>query len=147
MQFALRVDFPQPVGTVFDFLAQPANRPLWQSSLRGVRSVTPGPAGPGTRWCDVTWVGLQPAMEITTWHEDRRWVELGRWRGVEVELALDFTPVATGSGQGSTRVTATVTAYAAGRRPPASWVLRTLGPPAVRHDLRRASRILSLPGR
>ncbi|HEY9564893.1 MAG TPA: hypothetical protein VIR30_14100, partial [Nocardioides sp.] len=97
-----------------------------------------GPPRVGTRCYDVTWPGLRPLMEITVFEAGQRWAERGNWRGVTVDLLLDF--VATPAG---TRVSATCSAYAVGVLRPVAPVLDRLGPLAARDDLHRAARIVS----
>lgn len=137
MGFTVAVELPHEVARVFGYLADPGNRPAWQSSLRGVELLTPGPPAIGTRWHDVTWPGLRPLMEITAWEQDRRWAEVGRWHGLEVALDLSFEPV----GDRVTRVVATTTTHAPGWRRPLGVLLDVAGPPAARDDLRRAGRL------
>ncbi|WP_205304977.1 SRPBCC family protein [Nocardioides sp. 616] len=133
----MTVDVEAPVGRVFDYLSEPANRPAWQASLRRVDQLTDGPARIGTRWYDVTWPGMRPLMEITDWEQNVRWVELGRWRGLEVTLDLVFVPL----DEHRTRVRATTDVQAAGWSRPLGWVLDRTGPLAARDDLRRAGRL------
>jgi uncharacterized membrane protein len=135
--FSVSVDVEAPVARVFDYLAEPANRPAWQSSLRSVELLTDGPAGVGTRWYDVTWPGLRPLMEITAWEQNVRWVEHGRWHGLEVTLDLVFVPLS----EDRTRVRATTEVTARGWRRPLGRVLDLVGPLGARDDLRRAARL------
>lgn len=137
MGFAVRLDVDRPVRRVFDYLADPANRPAWQSSLRRVEVLTEGEPRVGTQWYDVTWPGVRPLMEITVWEQDRRWAETGRWHGLEVDLDLELTPLSPSA----TRVVATTTTRAPGWRRPVGLVLDLLGPAAARSDLRRAARL------
>ncbi|NYG59664.1 uncharacterized protein YndB with AHSA1/START domain [Nocardioides daedukensis] len=138
MSFTLDVDFAASPAEAFALLSDPVRRPEWQSSLRTVQVLTEGPPRVGTRWHDVTWPGLRPLMEITVFEPEQRWAERGTWRGVTVDLLLDFVATPTG-----TRVTATCTAYAVGLLRPVGPVLDRLGPLAARDDLRRAARIVS----
>src|SRR5918998_5744592 len=90
------VPFAAPPGQVFDYLADPRNRPQWQSSLRAVRIVEPGPPRVGTRWIDQTAVGARPRMEIVEMTPPGpdgapgSWSEVGTWHGLRAELALTF---------------------------------------------------------
>jgi uncharacterized protein YndB with AHSA1/START domain len=131
------VAFDVPAEVAFDYLADPRNRPEWQSSLRRVE-VLDDRVAVGQRWIDVTVPGMRPRMETTALERPTSWSEAGRWGGVEAVLTLRFEPAATGclvepqfalSGRGPARV--------------ALPVLRLLATPAVRSDLRRAARILS----
>jgi uncharacterized protein YndB with AHSA1/START domain len=122
------VSFPAPREVVFDFLADPSNRPLWQSSLARVEDVD-GEVRVGQTWVDVTRPGLRPRMTTTELDRPRRWAERGTWHGVTATLVLDFVETA-----GGCEVTATVTA---------ALPLRLLAPYAVRSDLRRAASTFS----
>ncbi|AQA25222.1 polyketide cyclase / dehydrase and lipid transport family protein [Rhodococcus sp. MTM3W5.2] len=44
----------RPASEVWDFLADPANWPSWESSMLEMEQVTDGPLGLGTRWRGVT---------------------------------------------------------------------------------------------
>ena len=54
-------------------------------------------------------------MEITAWEQNVRWVEHGRWHGLEVTLDLVFVPLS----EDRTRVRATTEATARGLAAPA----------------------------
>ena len=135
---AATVTFRQPPEVVFTFLADPHNRPLWQSSLRGVRVQDEGEPRVGMRWRDLTAVGLRPDMTITTLTPYRVWAETGTWRGITAELTLRFTAVA-----GGTRVVADVEVSGEGAWGVLSSVVRRLAPTALAHDLERASQLLT----
>ena len=139
--FSLTLDLPQPPDTLFDFLADPRNRPRWQSSLRSVRDVDHGEPHVGMRWRDVTKVGVRPAMQIVELVPDRVLAETGRWRGVDATLTLRFSETASG-----TRLE--VEGRLAGRGPyaVAAALSRRLAPEAIRKDLLRASDVLSASG-
>jgi uncharacterized protein YndB with AHSA1/START domain len=122
------VSFPAPREVVFDYLADPSNRPAWQSSLVRVEDVD-GEVRVGQTWVDVTKPGLRPRMETTELDRPHRWTETGTWHGVTATLALDFVDTAAGCD-----VTATVVA---------AWPLRLLAPYAVRGDLRHAASMLA----
>ncbi|MFL6025111.1 MAG: SRPBCC family protein [Marmoricola sp.] len=128
------VDFDVEPVIAFDFLVDPANRPLWQSSLRRVEDVSPADPVVGQTWTDVTSPGLRPAMETTELVPSERWTERGTWRGVTAQLTLTFEPDGDGC---RVLADATVTGPLIGR------VLTTLAPYAIRGDLERAARILS----
>jgi len=130
------VDFAAPVDIVFDYLSDPSRRPAWQGSLRRIEDLH-GDGAVGTTWRDVTAVGARPRMEVTEVDSATSWAEVGRWRGIEASLRLEFATVPHG-----TRVTATVGVTTALIQRPVGWVLRTLAPYAVRSDLRRAASAL-----
>jgi uncharacterized protein YndB with AHSA1/START domain len=140
--FSLVVAAPPPA--VFDYLAEPRNRPEWQSSLRAVELLTDGPTGVGTRWLDRTAVGARPALEIV---EMRRptdaaagvWAEVGEWHGLRAELSLRFEPL---TGSPTTLVSGKVSLDGSPAWLPVRVVLTGLAPGAVKADLRRAARLL-----
>lgn len=127
------VRFGVPVDVAFDFLVDPANRPLWQSSLRRVEDVTPVEPVVGQTWVDVTTPGLRPAMETTALVRPATWTERGTWRAVSAELTLTFCPDGAGC---------LVTAEATVSGPVIGRVLTALAPYAVKGDLKRAAQIL-----
>lgn len=133
----MRVRLPVSREVAFDYLADPRNRPEWQSSLVRVADVTGAP-GVGQRWVDVTRAGLRPTMETTELDRPRRWAERGTWRGFRAELALDFTEAPAGC-----EVEASLRLSAAGPLAPLAAALRAVAPYAVRADLRRAAGVLS----
>ena len=137
--FGADVEVPLPPEVVFRYLADPRNRPEWQSSLMSV-TIPERFDEPyvGLAWTDTTVVGVRPRMEITELVPYRTWAEVGHWHGVAAGLLLRFTAVPRGTrvraegwlaGRGPWAVAAAATARAAG-----------LG---VRGDLARAARILT----
>jgi uncharacterized protein YndB with AHSA1/START domain len=131
------VAFPVSREVAFDYLADPHNRPAWQSSLARVEDVD-GDVRVGQTWVDVTTPGLRPLMETTELDRPRRWSERGTWRGFDAVLTLDFTETATGCDVAATmRVTGRGVAALPAR------VLSLVAPRAVRSDLRRAARVLA----
>ena len=134
MRYAGRVVVARDRETVFDYLADPRNRPEWQSSLRRVSSVV-GEPGVGQTWVDETRLGIEPRMRTTAYDRPARWSESGTWRFVRAELTLELAEVAGGCAVDyAFRIHVLGPIGAA-----ASWVSR----PAVAADLRRAARILS----
>jgi hypothetical protein len=129
-----------PAEVAFDYLADPVNRPAWQSSQRRVDDRDPGELRVGLRWTDVTWPGLRPRMEIMGHDRPRYWAERGTWRRTATAwLALEFHPRPEGCLVGAT--------FAVEFEPR---VLRRLGPLVtylaqrpVHADLVRASRVLA----
>ncbi|HEY0904018.1 MAG TPA: SRPBCC family protein [Marmoricola sp.] len=131
------VAFPVSREVAFDYLADPVNRPAWQSSLARVEDVD-GEVRVGQTWVDVTTPGLRPLMETTELDRPRRWSERGTWRGFDAVLTLDFTETPGGCDVDATmRVTGRGIAAAPAR------ALSLIAPRAVRSDLRRAARILA----
>lgn len=135
--FALTVDLPHPPGPLFRFLADPRNRPLWQSSLRAVTDVDDGDPRPGMQWRDVTRIGIKPWMELTEVVPFRVISESGSWRGVDGLLTLRFLKTSHG-----TRVTAEGRLIGHGPFALAASVSGRWAPESVRKDLLRASDLL-----
>jgi uncharacterized membrane protein len=132
------VDFAVPVEVAFDYLADPRNRPEWQSSLRSVELLDTGVPRSGLRWVDVTALGLRPRLEITALERPEVWVEAGVWRGIRARLALWFEPQPEGC-----TVTVTVRVKGRGLWRPVGPLVTVAAALAVPRDLRRAARILS----
>ena len=101
--FSVTLDLPHGPEVLFRYLAEPRNRPQWQSGLKAVTDVDPGEPHEGMRWRDVTKVGIRPEMRLTEIVPFRTLAEVGTWHGVEALLKLRF--VRTGDG---TRVTAEI---------------------------------------
>jgi uncharacterized protein YndB with AHSA1/START domain len=120
----------------FDYLADPRNRPAWQSSLARVEGVA-GEPRVGQRWVDVTRPRLRPQMETTALERPVRWTEAGTWRAFRAVLTLEFTEAHRGCD-----VRATMRLDATGIVRPLAALLDRLAPAAVDADLRRAARIL-----
>lgn len=134
----IQVLFPVPPDRAFAYLADPRNRPAWQSSLRAVADVVPvgGDAtAVGTTWTDVTVVpGIRPAMRTVAAEPGSAWVEEGRSGPFCARLSLSFSPAEPGS-----LVVAEFAVVGLG-----AGGLITLGSrPAVAADLRRAARLVA----
>ncbi len=131
----LRYDVP--VDVAFDYLADPRNRPEWQSSLRRVALLDEGEPRVGMRWRDHTAVGMAPDMEITELEPHVLWAEVGTWRAMEADLTLRFAP-----HRGGCSVDVEFQVRGRGYLRPVGWLASRSGLLAVRSDLRRAGRIL-----
>lgn len=136
----VEVPFAVPVGPAFTYLADPRNRPEWQSSLRSVEQLDEGAPRVGMRWVDHTWVGLRFPLEITALEPDALWSERGDFGPFEATVALSFEPTDTGCS-----VTADVQLRLRGPR-----ITDLVSRPATHAavvaagaDLRRAARLLS----
>lgn len=138
MSFTVRVEAPAPIARVYAYLADPRNRPEWQSSLRRIERLS-GTGDVGSSWIDVTSAGVRPAMRVTLAEPPVRWAEAGVWRSVTATLDLRLAEL----GPGRTEVVAEVELVTPGLLAPMGAVLRRLAPSAVRSDLRRAARILA----
>lgn len=66
-----------PRRRVYDYFADPHNRPAWQASLRRVEVLDEGPPRVGTRWVDHV-VGAPPFhLRITAMEPGELWAEVG----------------------------------------------------------------------
>ena len=144
--FSVRVEAPLP--EVYEYLADPANRPQWQSSLRSVVMLTDGPLRVGTAWVDRTAAGVNPRMEIidlvppgSSSGRPVTWSEAGAWRGIRAMLTLTFEPAEDNPQATCVWVVADILSGPVLLLPVRS-VLRLLTPVAVRSDLRRAASII-----
>jgi uncharacterized protein YndB with AHSA1/START domain len=136
--FSISVDLPHPPPTLFRFLADPHNRPLWQASLRSVTDVDAGEPRAGMQWRDVTRFGVRPWMELTDLVPFRVIGEAGNWHGVDGILTLRFLKIQQG-----TRVTAEGRLIGHGPFAVAAAVTGKWTPETIRKDLLRASDILT----
>lgn len=137
---SVEVEFAAPPSVVHAYLADPANRPAWQSSLKRVDDVVERggrPGGLGSTWTDVTKPGVKPRMEVTVDEPPARWAERGTWGPISATLRLDLE--AHGAG---TRVRVAVDMDVPVWMLPLRLTLPRLAPYAVRADLRNASKIL-----
>ena len=135
--FSVTVDLPQTPGELFRFLAEPRNRPAWQSSLKAVADVDPGEPHAGMHWLDVTKVGFKPQMQLTEVTPFRTLSEVGTWRGVDGLLTLRFLKVGSG-----TRVTAEGRVIGRGPFAVAAAAAGRWAPGTIRADLERAGQLL-----
>jgi hypothetical protein len=132
------VEYDVPVHVAFAYLADPRNRPEWQSSLRAVEVLDGGPPRVGMRWRDLTSARIVPDMMITEMENDVLWAETGAWKAIEADLTLGFSPRA-----GGCTVSAAFGVRARGLLRPVGWAATGAGLLAVRGDLRNAARILA----
>ena len=136
--FSVTLELPHPPSALFRFLAEPRNRPLWQSGLRAVTDVDDGEPHRGMQWRDVTKVGVRPWMEITELAPYRVLAETGTWRGVDGLLSLRFLKTQQG-----TRLTAEGRLIGHGPFALAAAVSGRWAPETIRKDLLRASDLLT----
>jgi hypothetical protein len=136
-----RVAFDVPVEVAYAYLADPRNRPQWQSSLRSVEMLDEGVPRVGMRWLDHTVVRLVPQMEITALEPGELWVEHGHWRAIAAVLTMGFEPTATGC-----MVDVMFRVRGGGLLAPVGWLATVAGVWPVLSDVRRAARILSERG-
>lgn len=133
----LVVRMHHPVARVFDYLADPRNRPEWQSSLRRVELLGTRTTGVGTRWRDVTWAGVRPEMRVVTHEPQQAWAEEGTWRGLTAFLLIVFVEQ---GDETDLEISVRLRGSGLWRIPAAGAGLLT--PAALRSDLGRADRIL-----
>lgn len=131
-----------PRQRVFDYLADPHNRPQWQASLRRVEVLDDGPPRVGTRWVDHVYGAPPFHLEITHMLDGELWAEVGTSGPFTAYGTLLFEDAVR---DGVTGTGVHCIARVSGRGP-----ARVLAPFAmavaallVRNDLRRAARILS----
>jgi uncharacterized protein YndB with AHSA1/START domain len=134
--FSLALDLQVAPDLLFRYLADPRNRPSWQSSLRDVIDVDEGEPRPGMEWRDVTVVGVKPHMRLTEVTPFRTLSEIGTWHGVEGLLTLRFVRTPQG-----TRLTAEGRVTGRGPFALAAAVAGRFAPPAIEADLRRAAEL------
>lgn len=140
MRFSFEQLIRHPLAKVYDYLAEPRNRPAWQSTLRRVDMLTEGPPGLGTRWRERA-VGFGTSeMEIVAFDPHRVWGERARAPVGEATITLHFTEEAGDPPVTRVRVEADV------------GIPRLIGPAArfvmtriFRSDLARVDRILHSP--
>ncbi|MBF4768695.1 SRPBCC family protein [Nocardioides agariphilus] len=138
--FSVTLDLPHAPEVLFRYLAEPRNRPEWQSSLKAVVDVDPGQPHEGMRWRDVTKVGVKPQMRLTELVPYRVLSEIGTWHGVDGLLTLRFVKVGDG-----TRVTAEGKVRGSGAFALAAAAAGRLAPATIKADLLRASAALAAP--
>jgi uncharacterized protein YndB with AHSA1/START domain len=140
----MRLSFEQvirhPLVTVYDYLAEPRNRPAWQSTLRWVDMLTEGPSGLGTRWREKA-VGFGTSeMEIVAFEPHHVWGERARSPVGEATITLHFTEEAGDPPSTRVRVEADLRIPRL-IAPVAGFVMTRL----FRNDLARVDRILRSP--
>jgi hypothetical protein len=125
------------VDVAFTYLADPRNRPEWQSSLRSVELLDQGEPRIGQRWRDHTAARVVPDMVITQLEPDVLWAETGTWRAIEADLTLRFAPHRDGC-----TIDVEFEVRGRGYLRPVGFLASVAGLFAVRSDLRRAGKIL-----
>lgn len=133
-----KVEFEVPVDVAYAYLADPRNRPEWQSSLRSVEMLDEGEPRVGMRWRDHTAARIVPDMAITVLEPGEAWAEVGTWRAISAVLRLVFEPTPTGC-------TVDVAFRVSGRGllAPVGWLATAAGMLPVLSDVKRAARILA----
>lgn len=135
--FHAAVDLAVDTATAYGFLADPRQRPRWQSSLRSVSLIQDGAPRVGLTWVDNTVTGVRPQMTITAMDPGRLWAERGTWAGIEGRLTLRFEETLLGC-----RILADGLVLGSGPWALPAALAGRLGGPAVAADLRRAEATL-----
>ncbi|MDA1195602.1 MAG: SRPBCC family protein [Planctomycetota bacterium] len=92
MHLAFDVLIRAPQEVVFDFLANPAKRPLWQPSIRTLELETKGPPRLGTRWRESVRGAGSFDMDICAYERPTRWAERLESRVLSGTVSLTFAP-------------------------------------------------------
>ena len=90
MQVSLSQFVPFPRPQVFEFLADPSNRPQWQGSLTSIDLQTAGAPGLGTRWFEKPKGGPRFEMEICAFDPYTHWAERFHAKQATGTVALHF---------------------------------------------------------
>jgi uncharacterized protein YndB with AHSA1/START domain len=131
------VSFDVPVEVAYEYLADPRNRPQWQSSLRRVEILDEGEPRVGMRWRDHTVAGIHPEMEISAMEPGELWAETGQWRAISAFLMLTFETHPTGC-----TVDVAFRVQGRGVLAPVGWLATAAGMLPVMSDIKRAARLL-----
>ena len=126
---------------VFDYLADPRNRPEWQASLARVELLDEGPPRVGMRWVDHVRGGLRFRLRISELVPSTRWVETGRTGPLTADVTLLFEDAVRDSIQG-TLVRLEVRVRGRGPARPLGWLATAVLSTAVRVDLPRLARVV-----
>jgi hypothetical protein len=135
-----------PRPRVFDYLADPRNRPEWQASLARVELLDEGPPRVGMRWVDHL-RGLGPLrgprfrLGISELTPSTRWAETGRTGPLTADVTLLFEDAVRDGIQG-TVVRLAVRVHGRGVARPLGWLATAVLSAAVRVDLPRIARVV-----
>lgn len=137
----MRAQFQQVVDksieSVFPFLADPRNRPRWQSSLRTVEMLSEGEPRVGMAWRERPGGLIRFDMRISALEPQALWAEHLEGAGISGEIALRFT-----RENDATRVTVDISLQLPSPLRIAAPLIRSLLVRAVRHDLARVARLV-----
>lgn len=90
----------RPVEEVFDIVADERNEPRYNPQMTGVRKLTPGPIGPGTRWAATIASRGRPLdmeLEVTDYVRPRRLATTTTMAAAEIRGALTFDDAPSGT--------------------------------------------------
>ena len=127
----------KPIEPVFWFLADPRNRPRWQSSLRAVEMLSDGEPRVGMRWRERPGGLVRFDMRIIALDPLRHWAEAFTGAGVTGEIALSFA-----ADGGATKISVQVALDLPRPLELAVPVFRPLLITTVRRDLTQLERLL-----
>lgn len=133
---------PQPPPRLFAYLAEPRNRPEWQTSLRSVDLIDEGDPHEGMSWVETTSFGIRPHMEIAELTPYRVFTEVGEWRGIEGRLTLRFL-----GQRGGSRINSEVELSGSGMWRAVANTAGWMAERTIRRDLETASQNLSRASR
>jgi uncharacterized membrane protein len=133
-----------PRQRVYDYLADPRNRPEWQASLRRVEVRDEGPPRVGTRWVDHVYGAPPFHLRITAMRAGELWAEIGSSGPFTAYGSLLFED-AERDGVAGTAVRCIARVRGRGAARPLGPFAMAVAGVLVRNDLARAARILSRP--
>ena len=137
------VDAPRPV--VFDYLADPRNRPEWQASLASIELLDPLEPEQepyvGLRWVDKVKVGPPFELQISRLDPGELWSEVGAAGPFTAYGTLLFEDE-TRDGIMGTRVRFVARVTGRGLARPLGPLATVLGQALIRNDLPRLARVL-----
>lgn len=131
-----------PRAELFRYLADPRNRPKWQSSILSLTMTSEGEPHVGMTWREHARGFGQFEMEITECEEGRVWAERGRSERGEIEVRLTFQD---GAEAGTTELELDLTLRLAGVWSALAWLAPPVMRPLMRQDLRRAAALAAAP--
>lgn len=135
-----------PRSLVFDYFADPRNRPEWQASLAAIELLDPLAPGQepyvGLRWVDKVKVGPPFELQISRLEPGQLWSEVGAAGPFTAYGTLVFEDE-TRDGTTGTRVHCIARVHGRGVARPLGPAATVLGVALVRVDLGRAARVLA----
>lgn len=131
LRFDQTLDLPRE--ETFAYLADPRNRPEWQSSLDAIEMLDEGEPRVGMRWREAPAPHAEFEMEITELVPNERWSERGTARFGVVDVVVGFESLSSQR----TRLSIAIDLRLHGPFRPFALGARLLLPPAMRADLRR----------
>jgi uncharacterized membrane protein len=136
-----RVFVAAPRQRVYDYFADPGNRPQWQASLRRVEVLDEGPPRVGTRWVDHVYGAPPFHLRITRMDPGELWAEVGSSGPFTAYGTLLFED-AVKDGVHGTGVHCVARVTGRGVARPLAPFAMLVASLLVRNDLARAARIL-----